>query len=259
MIAPLVDPIGVEIVESLAEMGYDYIELSLSDLAALPDQDFDRLVERVNRSGLRCEACNNFFPRRIPLTGAQARLDDALAYAAGAMDRAARIGAGTIVFGSSGAKNVPAGFPMSLAWNQIVALLKRLGPMAAQRSITIAIEPINKTEANIVTLAAEGLRLAREVDHPSVQLLIDFYHLAMEKEDLAIVAAAGTSLRHVHFAQMKGRGFPSEADDACREFFRALHRIGYARRCSVEAYTADFATEAPKALSVLKQFASGQT
>ena len=256
MISPSADPVGVEIVESLAEIGYDYIELSLSDLTALPEPAFASFVERVNRSGLHCEACNNFFPRRVRLTGSQARLDDALTYAAEAMDRAARIGAETIVFGSSGAKNVPAGFPVDAAWKQIGELLRHLGPMAAQRRLTIAIEPINRQESNIVTLAAEGLRLVREVNHPSVQLLIDFYHLMMEKEDLEIVAEAGPALHHLHFAQVKGRSFPAEADDASQEFFRALRRIGYAQRCSVEAYTTDFAPDARRALSLLKQLVS---
>ena len=81
MISPSADPVGGEMVEALAEIGYDYIELSLSDLTALSEPAFAGLVERVNRSGIRCEACNNFFPRRIPLTGDQARLNHALAYA----------------------------------------------------------------------------------------------------------------------------------------------------------------------------------
>jgi len=258
MISPSADPVGVEIVESLAEMGYDYIELSLSDLTALPEPAFAGLVERVNRSGIRCETCNNFFPRRIPLTGSQARLDHALTHAAEAMDRAARLGAETIVFGSSGAKNVPTGFPRDAAWRQIVGLLQHLGPLAAQRGLTIAIEPINRLEANIVTLAAEGLRLAREVNHPNVQLLIDYYHLMMEKEDLGIIAEAGPVIRHLHFAKVNGRRFPDQEEEGYRKFFRCLQRIGYSRRCSIEAFTADFATDARRTLSLMKRLMSIQ-
>ena len=259
MISPSADPVGVEIVEALAEIGYDYIELSLSDLAALSETAFASLVERVNRSGIRCEACNNFFPRRIPLTGDQARLNHALAYAAQAMDRAARVGAETIVFGSAGAKNVPIGFPVDAAWRKIVELLQHLGPMAAQRGLTIAIEPINRQEANIVTLASEGLRLAREVNHPQVQLLVDYYHLMMEKEDFGILAEAGPALRHVHFAKVDGRKFPDREEEEYRKFFSCLQRIGYARRCSIEAYTTDFATDAGQALPLLKQLVTPQT
>ena len=259
MISPSADPVGIEIVEALAEIGYDYIELSLSDLAALSETAFASLVERVNRSGIRCEACNNFFPRRIPLTGDQARLNHALAYAADAMDRAARIGAETIVFGSAGAKNVPVGFPVDAAWRQIVELLQHLGPMAASRGLTLAIEPINRQEANIVTLAAEGLRLAREVNHPRVQLLVDYYHLMMEKEDFGILAEAGPALRHLHFAKVKGRGFPDRMEDEYPRFFRRLQQIGYAQRCSIEAYTANFATDAWQTLTLLKQLVSDVT
>ena len=257
MISPA-DPVGVESVESLAELGYDYIELSLAALAALPEPAFAGVVERVNHSGIRCEACNNFFPRQVRLTGAQARLDHALAYAAGAMDRAARIGVDVIVFGSSGAKNVPPGFPPETAWKQVVDLLQHLGPLAEQRDLTIAIEPINRLEANLVTLAAEGLRLAREVGHPNVQLLIDFYHLTLEKEALEIVTEAGPALRHLHFAEVNGRSFPTQIKEEYRDFFARVRRTGYSGRCSIEALTADFPTDARRALAVLRQLVSEQ-
>ena len=85
MISPATDPVGVEIIEALAQFGFDYIELSLSDLAALPPPAFTRLKQRIERSGIPCEACNNFFPPRVRLTGSEARLPAALDYAQAAM------------------------------------------------------------------------------------------------------------------------------------------------------------------------------
>ena len=90
-----------------------------------------------------------------------------------AISRAARLGAKVIVFGSSGAKNVPDGFPYDQAWEQIVQSMRIAAPIAAEHGITIVIEPLNKKEANIVLNGAEGLKLAREINRPSVQLLID--------------------------------------------------------------------------------------
>jgi sugar phosphate isomerase/epimerase len=81
MISPSTDPIGIEIVETMAEIGFDYTELSLSDIAALPEGAFADLARRVERSRIQCEACNNFFPRTIRLTGAEAHLHVALDYA----------------------------------------------------------------------------------------------------------------------------------------------------------------------------------
>jgi sugar phosphate isomerase/epimerase len=255
MISPA-DPVGADIVESLAEFGYDYIELSMAGVAALPEAAFNGLAERLRRSGIRCEALNNFFPARVRLTGDQARLDLALEYADHAMDRASALGAEIIVFGSSGAKNVPAGFPMDAAWRQIVELLRYLGPMAAKRNLTIAIEPLNRGEANIVNLGSDGLRLARETGHSNVQLLIDYYHLAIENENPAIIVEAGSTLRHTHFAKVEGRTFPDAVEEDYSTFFAGLRRIAYPGRCSIEAYTKDFAADARRGLAVMRQLAS---
>jgi len=252
------DPVGVEIVEKMAEIGFDYIELSLSDLTALPEDAFAALVRRVAQSGIGCEACNNFFPPAIRLTGNEARLDVALDHAVRALGRAAELGVRIVVFGSSGAKNVPEGFPFGTAWNQIVALLRNLGPVAARHDITIAIEPLNRKESNIVNLAEEGLRLARQVAHPNIQLLIDFYHLEMEQEDPAVILRAGSAIRHLHIAHPEGRVFPAEAGMIYSRFFAALRQIRYQGRCSIEAYTSDFPADGRRALRNLRQEAENR-
>jgi len=260
MISPSADPIGMEVIETTAQLGFDYIELPLSPLAALPAPDFTNLVRRLERAGIRCEACNNFFPPSIRLTGGQARLPVAVAYAEKALERAARLGASILVFGSSGAKNVPEGFPMDTAWHQLVELLQALGPVAKRNGITIAIEPLNRQESNIVNRAAEGLKLVREVRDPSVQLMMDFYHLTVEKEDPEIILDAGAAVRHVHFAEANGRIFPRKPEDAYVRFFSRLKEIRYQARCSIEAHTRDYRTDATRALRLLKGItAEGQT
>ena len=253
MIAPAADPTGAEIIEWLAEIGFDYIELSLRDLMSLSESELALLAGRLERSGIRCEACNNFFPPQIRLTGQDADLTEALNYAGKALDRAARLGARIVVFGSSASRNVPDGFPMEEAWQQLVELLGNLGPMAKPHGITITIEPLNKLESNIINLAREGLRLAQEVDHPNIQLLLDFYHLMMERETPEIILQAGSFIRHVHLAKPEGRLFPTEPEDELCRFFSYLERIRYSRRCSIEAYTSGFEADARRSLRILKE------
>ena len=253
MISPESDPIGIEIIEALAEMGFDYIELSLAGMMDLPEAAFADVARRIELSGIRCEACNNFFPPRVRLTGAEARLSTAVEYAMAALDRAAYLGVQVIVFGSSAAKNVPMGFDLGVAWKQLVELLQHLGPEAGARGITIAIEPLNRRESNIINLASEGLQLAREVNHPNVQLLIDYYHLMMEGEEPEMVIAAGAALRHLHMARVLGRAFPTQPDEDMGRFFQVVRQSGYGGRCSIEAHTRNFAAEAPPALRILRE------
>ena len=77
LVASAPDRTGVEIVERLAEYGYDYIELPLAELMDLDGGAFGALRARVEASSLRCETCNNFFPARVRHTGPEAVQDAA--------------------------------------------------------------------------------------------------------------------------------------------------------------------------------------
>ena len=92
----------------------------------------------------------------------------------------------------------------------------------------------------------------RAVNHPNIQLLIDYYHLMMEKENLDIILTAGPAVRHVHFAQVAGRAFPTVEHEDYVRFFDILRQARYDGRCSIEAYTHDFAADAPRAFHVLR-------
>lgn len=253
MISPA-DPLGADIVEQLATLGYDYIELSLRDLAALPETAFAALSARLQRAGVPCEACNNFFPAEIRLTGPGADLPSALHYARAALARAARVGVSVVVFGSSGARNVPAGFPMDAAWTQLRTLLVSLGPIADEHGITIVIEHLNRGESNIINSIAEGWRMAQEVAHPRVRVLADAYHVRQENENPAILAKVGP-IAHVHVAQQAERMFPSGDDATFADFMARLRATGYAQRVSIEAYTKDFPADAARGLRVCRELA----
>ena len=97
------------------------------------------MKRRLERSGIRCEACNNFFPGRIRLTGPDVDEQAVRAYYAKALERAATLGVKSIVFGSAGAKRVPEGFDMDRAYQQVVQVTRETGEAAAKYGITIVL------------------------------------------------------------------------------------------------------------------------
>jgi sugar phosphate isomerase/epimerase len=256
MVSTLQDGIGAEWVEELKEIGYDYVELPLAQIMDLNDEEFSRLKDKIFSSGLNCELCNNFFPARIKLTGSEVNNTAISEYINEALHRAAQLGVKIIVFGSSGAKNVPQGFPKDRAWTQIVSLLQYINGEVKKYGITIVIEPINRFESNIVNTVAEGLTLAKEVAGENVKLLVDYYHLVMEKEGQEVLLEAGDYLRHIHFAGPTGRVYPNEFDLELydyKAFLTTLKRVGYDGRISIEAYTKDFVNDAKNSLLLLKK------
>jgi len=254
MLAREGDSVGQWAIEEIAEYGYEYLDLPVAQIMELDDGEFDKLKQRIKVSGLDCEACNNLFPASIKITGPSVDLSEVRNYLDTAIRRVEELGAEVICFGSSGARNIPPGFPVSAAWEQMVSICRIIDEYVAPRNITIVIEPLNRGESNIVNSAAEGYELSRAADRESIRLLVDYYHLALESESVDIIRKAGKSVRHCHISNPEGRSFPSGKDgDVYDDFFRALRQIDYTGRLSVEAFTQDFAREGREAFRFLKQ------
>ena len=256
LIATQADGTGSEWIEKGKECGFDYVELPLAQMMDLNDREFSSLKERVDSSGLKCEVCNNFFPANIRLTGNGVNYGQIEAYLAKALGRAAQLGVRVIVFGSSKSKNVPEGYPIEKAWSQLVVFLRFIDPLVRAKGITVVIEPICKLESNIINTAGEGLQLVKAADRENIRLLVDYYHLVMEKEDPEIILRAGSSIQHTHFANPVGRVYPVEAEDGYVRFMNLLKRVDYEGRMSVEAYTKDFSRDAKRSVEILRQLAS---
>ena len=241
-------------IEAAKAAGFDYAELSTTEIAGLSDVDFEAAAARIRRAGLPVPAANLFLPPTLKVTGAAIDREQQMAYVRRAFARLARLGTQIVVFGSGPARAVPDGFPKDEAFRQLVEFGKRIAPEARTRGITITVEPQRHEETNIINSAAEGLRLVGAIDDPNFQLMIDFYHLALEKEDPSIVIRAGAHIRHLHTANPDGRVFPRTWEEyAYGPFFAALRQIGYDKRISVEASTKDLPVDAPLAIALLRR------
>jgi len=245
---------GLKGIDAASAAGFDYVELATSEIAALPDTDYESAVARIKQLGLPAPAANLFLPATLKVTGPVIDRDEQSRYVRKAFERLSRIGIGLVVFGSGGARRVPDGFAKDAAFEQLVDFGRRAAAEARRHDITIAIEPLRRQETNIINSAAEGLDLVRAVNHPNFQLMIDFYHLASEGEDPGIVLRAREHLRHLHMANPRERVFPMAWDEYdYAPFFANLRAIGYDGRISVEATAKDLPAEAPRAIALLRR------
>ena len=258
MLSNTPDGTGSEHLALFRRFGYDYAELPLAEIMRLPEVSFNRLLEDLNESGLKCESCNNFFPPVMRLTGPEVDFGAVYSYVDKAVAAAVKLGAKNIVFGSGGAKRYPEGFSKSEAYTQIVRLLKYADTVASRYGITITIEPLRKAECNIINTFEEGVQLARDVGGKQVRVLADLYHMAEENEPLSNISEYGRSyLAHIHFANPAGRVFPREGDGSeklYREFCSNIIEAGYDGRISCEAYSSDLNRDAPETLRLLKNY-----
>jgi len=249
---------GIIDIDQVRAAGFDYIELRTAEIANLSDVDYDQLVQRRKASGFPVPTTYQFILGKMKITGPDVNKDEENAYFTKALDRVAKLGTRTVVVGSGTARQYPEGFSKEEAFRQLIDFFKRLGPEARKRQIVIAIEPLRHEESNIINSMGEGLQLVEAVNDPNIQLNLDFYHLASEKEDPAIILKAASHIAHVHIANPTGRVFPLKWDEYnYAPFFENLRKIGYDKEISVEASTKDFPNEAPRAIAFLRSAMTG--
>jgi sugar phosphate isomerase/epimerase len=233
--------------------GFDYMEVRTSEVAALPGAEFERLAAQLRQLAFPAPAAYWFVPAEIKLTGPSVDNARQMEYLRRALDRVARLGVRLIVFGSGGARQVPAGFAKEEAFRQLVDFGKRAGPEARRRNITIAIEPQRREECNIVNNTAEALRWVEAVDDPNVQLMIDYYHFSEEHEDPAIILKVRSHLRHLHMANPHLRVMPLDSREYnYAPFFAALRQIHYDGLIGLEASTGNLQSDGPRAIALLR-------
>jgi sugar phosphate isomerase/epimerase len=226
---------GAEMYETAPE-GMDYIEESVGGALCPRDDEtaFEACLAKCAAAVAPVVAANCFLPGDLKSTGPdvdEAALD---AYVTSAFARAERVGISKIVFGSGGSRQVPDGFDKAEGFSQLVAHLKRWGPIAAKYHVTIVIEPLQTAECNIINTVTEGAELARAADHPNVRLLADFYHMLCDGEGPESLRAAGGLLQHIHVAEKEKRTAPGMEGDDFRPYLKALKDIGYDDTISLE-------------------------
>lgn len=135
----------------------------------------------------------------------------------------------------------------------LVDLLPELGEAARKAGTRVLLEPLNRTEAWFLRLLADAAAICRDVNHPAVCMMGDFYHMAIEEtSDLGAFISAGSYLHHIHLASRK-RNLPGQDERSFVEGFKGLKWIGYQDYCSFECgVIGDKEVEIPKSLAFLR-------
>lgn len=234
--------------------GYAYWEPAVSS-ALLPledDESYESQRKKLCSTELPIRAFNAFVPQEVRLVGDNVRWNRVERYVKRSIARAADLGGEIIVFGSGGARAVPKDYPRQRAWNQLIQFLRLCAAEAQKYDLTIAIEPLNRSETNILNSYPEAVSLAQEVDREQIQVLADIYHFMMEDEPLEHIRETPEYLVHVHLAD-SNRRHPSSGNYPLQEFFDLLRDVGYEGRASIECrWGENFTTEAAQALRFLQ-------
>ena len=136
----------------------------------------------------------------------------------------------------------------------LVDMLPDLGEHAVKCGTRVLLEPLNRGEAFFLRQLADAAAICRDVNHPGVCMMGDFYHMNIEEtSDCGAFLSAGKYLHHVHLASAK-RNLPGQDEKSFVDGFRGLKMIGYQDYCSLECgCKGDPEVEIPKSFRFLEK------
>lgn len=142
-------------------------------------------------------------------------------------------------------------------WNLAVKNLRDICERAGKESLSIALESLNRFETDLVNTTKDLVRLVNDIDHPSVRILLDSFHLTIEERDLeAAFRLAGDKLIHVQVSE-NYRGAPGTGLTDWDAIKRGLDAIAYDDVISIESFTPNV-QELAGAVCIWKPFAETQ-
>lgn len=244
---------GFDQLHVLDQLGYDYIELSVTAVMSLDDAQLIAYADKLKSSKVKCEVFNILFPKTMELIGEQADETQLREYLHRAMKRIRYLGGQIAVFGSGKCRRCPEGYDYKNAYRELVEVYRITGEIAAEYGVLIVIEPLSRQETNLICTMAEGAILEADVNHPNVKLLSDYFHVMANHDSISDIKMIGT-FGHIHIASGNGRRYPlSREQEQYEAFMEALKAIGYNGRISIEGKTENLEEDAKTALALLKE------
>jgi len=221
-------PAHLPLLDYARSLGFDGFEIPLFDPKDLAIQPLRRGFEA---SGIEPTICAILPPGINPISPDSATRKQAFNHLQRSIEAAAEIGAHKI----GGPLYAPIGYlpphrPTLDEWQWAVEAFQQLTSTLDAHQMTLAIEPVNRSETFFLRTVADTIKLCAEINHPSIGILIDTFHANIEEKSVTTaVQSVGTHLKHVHLSEndrsLLGSGHIDFA--AIMHVLRELHYDGY--------------------------------
>jgi hydroxypyruvate isomerase len=215
--------------EIVAEAGYTGVEL-VHEFKGWAESDFQKANVRKRNLGLTFDATAGVWKGIADPKGIDAFVADLKAF----IPTAKKLECSDIIVLSG---NRFAGATHEQQHRACVEALKRGAEMAEKHGVRLLLENIDQEEnpEYFLTSVAEGFEIVREVNHPRVRFLYDFYHEQIAEGNLIAKLEKNIDLVGLlHVADVPGRHEPGSGEIAYGNIYRKLAELRYCGYVAME-------------------------
>lgn len=121
-------------------------------------------------------------------------------------------------------------------WKRSVEGIQQLADLAADYSICLCLEVLNRFEGYLLNTAKEGAAFVRETGRENVKVMLDTFHMNIEETKIGdAIRTAGPLLGHFHTGECN-RMVPGQGRMPWREIHDALRDIRYDQAIVMEPF-----------------------
>lgn len=255
--SPLSDATAPALLEHIADMGFDAVELPLENAGDLTPAGLRPVLEAT---GLTPFVVGAMAPGR-DLVGTDAASRTATQdYLRACVDLAEGIGASAVCgpfYAATGRVWRMDDAARAACYDELREALAPVVEHARGAGVRIGIEPLNRYETSLINTVAQGLEALGPLLSEHCGLALDTYHLGIEERSSAdALRAAGQHLVHLQVCG-NDRGAPGGDQTDWPALLAALGEISYFGPLNIESFTGENASIATAA-SIWRPLAATQ-
>ena len=248
---------SISLFPKIKAMGFDGVEIAVEDPALI---DLAIVKSALSDNGLTPIICGAFGPSR-DLTHADSSVhEECFKYIDECFEICNYLGTEFLagpMYSAVGKARLLSDEDRKKEFDLAVTNLRKVCESAQKHNLSIALEPLNRFETDLINTSEDVVRLVENINHPSAKILLDSFHMTIEEKNLrTAVVCAGEKLIHVQVSE-NHRGIPGTGQTQWKKLRSGLEDVNYDGFVSIESFT-PHVQELADAVCIWKPFASSQ-
>ncbi|WP_289039886.1 sugar phosphate isomerase/epimerase [uncultured Zobellia sp.] len=248
---------SITLFPKIKEMGFDVVEIPVE----IPSKIDGKLVKKaLDDNGLKATVCGAFGPTKDLTSDDVALHENCFTYVTDCFELCNLLGTEFLagpMYSAVGKARMVSQEQRKIEWDRAVSNLQRVCEMAKANGLSVALEPLNRFESDLINTSKDVMRLINDINQPNAKVLLDGFHMTIEERNIReAIQLVGDKLIHVQVSE-NHRGIPGTGLTPWSDFRKGLEDIDYKGSMVIESFTPEI-EELAGAVCIWKTLADSQ-
>lgn len=248
---------SISLFPKIKAMGFDVVEIPVED----PELIDGTIVKKaLEDNGLKPTVCGVFGPTKDFTSDDISLHENSFRYIEKSFELCALLEVEFLagpIYSTVGKARMVSEEQRKIEWELAVNNLYKVCEMATKFGQSIALEPLNRFESDLVNTAADVMCLVSDINHKNAKVILDGFHMTIEEKNIRkAINAVGDKLIHVQVSE-NHRGIPGTGLTPWNGIKLGLEDINYKGAMVIESFTPEI-KELAGAVCIWKNLANSQ-